>query len=228
MMSVRLHPVQINKRFLLMSLIIIILIAGSLLFRPAQARADICVGNVKGCGVGDRGLVIKRQGETVTEKNLSGENLSGINLHNTNLTGADLSNANLTRVELSGANLNEVKLSKANLSGADFSGIDWSKVNLSQPDLLALIQANLTGGGWMFGKSQPKLSKQDLLDLLSVDLSQVNLIEDNLSQVNLTRANLNKANLTGSNLQGANLSGADLREANLTGAIMPDGKTYRP
>ena len=146
-----LHPVQINKRFMWVFLIIITLVTGSLLFRPAQARADICVGAINGCGqTGDRGLVIKGEGKTAPEKHISGKDFSGGNLHGINLTGADLSNANLTRVELSGANLSEVKLSKANISGADFSGIDWSKVNLSKPDLLTLIQVNLTGGGWMY------------------------------------------------------------------------------
>lgn len=228
---------QKAKRIVGVFLFTIFLITGMVLIPATQAKANESSGTnttncggifVSGCGNGDTVKGNKQVGTTEPKNNISGENLSGFNLHNTNLTGADLSNANLTRVELSGANLSEVKLSKANLSGADFSGVDWSKVNLSKPDLLALIQANLTGGGWMFGKSQPKLSKQDLLDLLSIDLSQVNLIEDNLSQVNLTRANLSKANLTGSNLQGANLSGADLRGANFTGAIMPDGKTYRP
>jgi hypothetical protein len=122
--------------------------------------------------------------------------------------GADLSGANLSRVNLSGANLSRVNLSRADLYGANLS-----RVNLSRADLYGanLSRADLYGAD---------LTDADLYgaDLSGANLSRANLYGVNLSRVNLYGADLSRADLYGANLSRANLSRVNLYGANLSGA----------
>lgn len=222
------QTLQTAKRLILILVTTILLFTGILVVQPVQAKADICIGEVKGCGsqTGDRGLVIKPEAKLPKETDLIRANLQGKNLTEANLNGANLSQAKLSGANLSGADFSGATLTGINLKGANISDVDLSGVKLSKQSLIALIKVNLTGGGWF--QSSPILSKQDLLDLLEPELDQVILSGDNLKEANLSGANLSKANFIGANLQGAKLSGADLTGADLTGAKLPNGKIYKP
>src|SRR6266571_2734820 len=108
------------------------------------------------------------------------------------LYGADLSGADLGKYNLSTADLREANLHHANLSASD------------------LIEANLNGA-----------------NLASADLSGARLIEAKLAfcdlrSANLADADLSGADLTGTNLMAANLRGANLNWARLTDALISD------
>src|SRR6266571_2045974 len=83
------------------------------------------------------------------------------------------------------------------LYGADLSGADLGKYNLSTADLR---EANLH----------------------HANLSASDLIEANLNGANLASADLSGARLTGTNLMAANLRGANLNWARLTDALISD------
>jgi uncharacterized protein YjbI with pentapeptide repeats len=65
------------------------------------------------------------------------------------------------------------------------------------------------------------------LDLISANLSSVNLRGANLSNANLRDANLSSANLRGANLSSANLSDANLTVAELSNANLSDADLNR-
>lgn len=226
---------QTTKRLIARLLVTMLLVTAAMTISPTPARADesnatsrnICGGIfVSGCdSKGDRGVVINKQtsspNQDLTRANLQGKNLTEANFSGANLSQAKLNGANLSGVDLSGATLTGV-----NLKGANLSGVNWSEVKLSKQDLVALIQTNMTGGGWF--QAVPILGKQDLLQIIEPDFYQVVLTGDNLSEANLSGSNLSKANFIGANFKDAKLGGVDLTGADLTGAKMPNGKIYKP
>ena len=130
----------------------------------------------------------------------------------------DFSGINFSEVNLSGSNFSELDLSGANLSGADLSGTNLNEAQLIDTDL---SKANL---------SKANLSEAYLADanvcganLVGANLKEAHLADANFSDANLSGANLSKAYLVGTdlgdvNLSGANLKSAEVTEANLSGA----------
>ncbi|MBW8058155.1 MAG: pentapeptide repeat-containing protein [candidate division NC10 bacterium] len=132
-----------------------------------------------------------------------------------NLCGADLSGANLGRADLSKANLRKAFLGRANLSRADLSEADLRGAFLGETNL---GRADLTGADLR----KAILEGADLTGarLLVANLGRANLSKAFLGRANLSRANLRRADLRGANLSGANLRETDLERANLRGALL--------
>jgi uncharacterized protein YjbI with pentapeptide repeats len=138
--------------------------------------------------------------------------------------------------DLSGANMNIFSnrlslyyLSYANFTGCNFSGVDISKLDLQYATLTGVISDATTGqnytlptnwsliNGYLVG---PGANFTNQPYLYGLNLSGINLTGANFSGANLTNTNLTNSNLTGANFSGANLTNANLSNANLTGAIL--------
>lgn len=68
----------------------------------------------------------------------------------------------------------------------------------------------------------PSTKGNDILYLLSLDLSGINMENMDLRNANLRRADLRNANLRNADLRGADLIGANLRGADLRGTVMDE------
>ena len=128
------------------------------------------------------------------------------------LLGEDEEKARYQRVKISSLPLtledllgkDRKGLKAARLPWANFSGVDFTRANLSGADLTGayLSRADLTGA-----------------DLTGADLSRANLSGADLTGADLSRANLSRADLTGAYLSRANLSGAILKGARMINTI---------
>ena len=118
--------------------------------------------------------------------------------------------AEIMAAHKSGANLSGADLRKANLSMEDLRGADLRKANLSGADLR---KANLRGANL----SGADLSWANLrgANLSGATLSEADFRGANLSEADFSGADLCWANLRGANLRRACLSVADLRRADL-------------
>jgi uncharacterized protein YjbI with pentapeptide repeats len=114
------------------------------------------------------------------------------------LRGADLTGSDLPKAELSGVDLRGASLFAANLPEANLGAADLRGANLSEA---FLTWANLSGA-----------------DLRGTNLVGANLSEAFLFRADLREADLFRANLVGANLAEANLCGTNLSEAFLRGA----------
>ncbi len=92
---------------------------------------------------------------------------------------------------------------RRNFRNADFSGLEFKRINLQEADL--------QGAYIRWGELQ------------GVNLKGANLSWADLQKANLSDAVLHKANLNEANLKGACLQWADLSEANLQGATVIKG-----
>jgi len=92
---------------------------------------------------------------------------------------------------------------RRNFKNADFSGLEFKRINLQEADL--------QGAYIRWGELQ------------GVNLKGANLSWADLQKANLSDAVLHKANLKEANLKGACLQWADLSEANLQGATVIKG-----
>jgi uncharacterized protein YjbI with pentapeptide repeats len=121
-----------------------------------------------------------------------------------NLEGADLSGVDLRRANLTDADLHGINLTEADLSGSDLRGANLRGANLRAAYLRAT-------------------------DIMGANLSAANLREANLRAAYLRTADLSLADLTGADLREANprtlydlgvvmLVGAKLQDANLSSA----------
>jgi uncharacterized protein YjbI with pentapeptide repeats len=125
------------------------------------------------------------------------------------LKGADLTGLNLFKVDLSGADLSEVDFSKTSLYQANLRGANLCKANLSTA---ILQEADLSGASLIEANLKDKKFPQ-------TNLSRADLSKANLSGVKFyTSTNLNNTNFSSANLSGADLSGLNLRSNNFTGA----------
>lgn len=113
------------------------------------------------------------------------------------------------RLDFSAEDLNrlveERKCMKCNLRGADLSGMNLERVDLSESDLSG---ANLHG-------TSLKEAKLDKAVLRNADLSEANLYQAVLKEADLSGANLSSIDLTYGDVTGANFSSANLSSANL-------------
>ena len=145
----------------------------------------------------DAGLV--RTGDAIS---LSNADLSNENLNGADLSGVDLNGAILTGAHLNGANLSGAALFNANLDGADLSGANLSNASLFDAHLSG---ANLSGA-----------------NLDDATLTGAFLGDTNMNHAILTGAHLSGAILTGAQLNGSYLSGAQLNNADLSDADLSD------
>jgi uncharacterized protein YjbI with pentapeptide repeats len=116
------------------------------------------------------------------------------------LNGADWAGLDLTRVDLQSATLERVNLSRANLT-------------MVRADRACLRQAQLY---------EAKLDSWVALgaDISGANLHSVSAKEASFMRANLRGARLTNGNLCNANLQGALIEGADFTRANLEGAIL--------
>lgn len=141
--------------------------------------------------------IIRLDGASLEEANLSkrdlsGADLQGVNMHKANLSGVDLHGANLKQVDLSEATIDNANFNDADLRGVDLRGLDLQKVTFVRANLQ---RAHLEGAHL-----------------------------GTLSQADLRLAFLKDADLAGAFLGGADLRGADLKGADLTDADLTDAK----
>ncbi|QDU70408.1 pentapeptide repeat-containing protein [Mucisphaera calidilacus] len=150
---------------------------------------------------------------TMTDWDLSGQNLQGSHFYEVTLIAANLSHANLRN-----SNYLDSKLIGANLSHANLENIYVNNCDLSYSDL---SHANLSNAWFESGPTR----------FLYVDFSYANLSNAIMTSSNdspsFTGANFTHANLTGVNLYGidgrtitidhTDLTNTNLQAANLTG-----------
>ncbi|WP_433733517.1 pentapeptide repeat-containing protein [Nocardia sp. CA-129566] len=125
-------------------------------------------------------------------------------------------------------------LRRACLAGANFSGVELYKVDLTLSDLkyanlangalagITLTRANLVGAD-LHG-ADLSYTLLDGANLTRADLTAVELWNTNLTHATLTDARLIGATFDGTELMEADLTGADLRGAKLYGADLTNAK----
>ena len=150
----------------------------------------------------DAGLI--RIGDAIS---LSDADLSNDNLNGADLSGVDLNGATLTGAHLNGADLNGATLFNSNLDGADLSGANLSNASL--------LDARLSG---------TELSGADMsgANLTSAFLGRADINRAILTGARLSGAIMTGAQLNGAHLSGAQLNGADLTDTDLSGADLSD------
>jgi arabinogalactan oligomer / maltooligosaccharide transport system substrate-binding protein len=150
----------------------------------------------------DAGLI--RTGDAIS---LSNADLSNDNLNGADLSGVDLNGATLTGAHLNGANLSGAALFNANLDRADLSGANLSNTSL--------LDARLSGAN-LYG------ANLDGANLTGAFLGDTDINHAILTGARLSGAILTGAQLNGSHLSGAQLNGADLSDTDFSGADLSD------
>jgi len=86
------------------------------------------------------GTAVSLAGATLSQANLSGQDLANVDLSKASLTGADLR----------GSDMSQTNLSNADLTGADLRGVDLTDANLTNANLTqaSLSHAKLAGVTW--------------------------------------------------------------------------------
>lgn len=181
-------------------------------------------------------------GQDLLGSRFDGANLQGASFHKANLSNTDLSNTNLTRADLSGADLTDVKIGRIkNIDSLDFSDVDWSKIHLTQNEILKFARSNL-GKDNILELAKEQLSDRNLLDLLKMNNFDVDITDIGVTKIKLDRKillsliseHLNNSSLFHSSTISAqdllnllirqnllvkvDLTGADLHDTNFSGA----------
>jgi hypothetical protein len=178
-----------------------------------------------------------KNGESLSEADLSGLDLSGAQLEGANMEEANLESANLSGANLSGANLLNANLGRADLSGtilksSNFEGSNLRNANLSNADLNQSQFCEAYMGGASLTKITGKKTNFQGCYLGGADLSETQLLDANLEYADLEKSDLRNSRLQGCRLEGANLSAARVAGATLeeigSGAIGSQEMDFSP
>ncbi len=133
------------------------------------------------------------------------------------LEGADLSGANLEKADLSGADLTGAILAKANLSGADLTGATLDRCVAIRARLREAYLGNARAPGGEFSGA----------DFSEADLSGFTSEGGRFAGARFKDAVLANAVLTGGDFTEARFANADLRGADFTGAKLATAELAR-
>jgi len=151
----------------------------------------------------------------VTIKNAQGVQRAAVGSGGLQMRAASLSQTDLSGQDLKWADLSEADLRQANLSGADLLGADLSNADLGEANLESAVLRGADLSGAKAGKAV--LAQADLhwAVLRNTDLSEADLRGADLQGADLENANLDGANLEGADMRKVHIAGAVLPDGSV-------------
>lgn len=162
-------------------------------------------------------------GVDLSSIDFTGIDLSGMNLSGLDFTGISMPNINLSGINFSGINLSGITIPNIDLSGLDFTGIDFTGFSFVGVDLSMIDFTGVDFGSIdLSGIDLSSLGNFDIIDLPTMDLSEINFTGLDLSGLDLSMIDFTGINLTGISLPSIDWPSIDLANINFTGFSFPN------